>query len=510
MDSKLTNGLKELGNNITEMIYCIKPDNTIIINKIKRFYLRRYFIIWKYFKTIETDEIYVTILDEHDNASYSADDSSINDDDENASSNSIDEIHTQYAEIPIQEINNKNEIVKRYPTVTETNKLYLNYKRKKLSFSAVEKQINSYYYDDVHSLSSALDILASYLKGQKIIYMHSKILCEQQLNQLMIPSIILTAIASVATELVDCSNLTRGILSLINAVVGCLLAFVNYSRYEAAAEAHKITAHQYDKLQSTVEFTSGTILLFKTTDKNIEKTTDKNATCNLKDDDDDDDDDDVDKKKEVFLSVRKKILSVERKIIDIKQSNQFLVPQYICSNLPVIYNTNIFSLIKKIDDQKIKIIIALKNIKNELRYVSEIQKSKHLNNEVMTQSYKYRILVLFDNKKKCMSQLLLLKSAYSMVDQMFNQEIENSAISKRRFWLHLFRSVKYVSYEEFNNYNPSYNPFSPLIYLDPVKLNPFLDNLIDPFKDGDSTANSRKQLDTLWAQAGEIEWVSAV
>ncbi len=44
----------------------------------------------------------------------------------------------------------------------------------KLSYSNVRKQINrSYEQDIIHRYSSALDILASYLKGQKIIYMES-------------------------------------------------------------------------------------------------------------------------------------------------------------------------------------------------------------------------------------------------------------------------------------------------------------------------------------------------
>ena len=35
---------------------------------------------------------------------------------------------------------------------------------------------------------------------------------------------------------------------------------------DAASEAHKISSHQYDKLQSTVEFTSGSVLLFRYND----------------------------------------------------------------------------------------------------------------------------------------------------------------------------------------------------------------------------------------------------
>merc|ERR1712227_987678 len=61
---------------------------------------------------------------------------------------------------------------------------------KKLSYNAVRRQINnSYEQDTVHRHSSALDILASYLKGQKIIYMESRSYAVSILNRLMIPAI---------------------------------------------------------------------------------------------------------------------------------------------------------------------------------------------------------------------------------------------------------------------------------------------------------------------------------
>ena len=64
---------------------------------------------------------------------------------------------------------------------------------KKLTFNDVLSKINEHYEQDtVHRYSSAMDILASYLKGQKIIYMESRTHTVQILNMLMLPSIFLT------------------------------------------------------------------------------------------------------------------------------------------------------------------------------------------------------------------------------------------------------------------------------------------------------------------------------
>ena len=72
---------------------------------------------------------------------------------------------------------------------------------KKLKFNQVLTKINDHYEQDtVHRYSSAMDILASYLKGQKIIYMESRSYTVRILNMLMLPSIFLSGLASIGQE----------------------------------------------------------------------------------------------------------------------------------------------------------------------------------------------------------------------------------------------------------------------------------------------------------------------
>ena len=262
------------------------------------------------------------------------------------------------------------------------------------------------YNDKDYIISTSLDILALYIKGQKVLYTEAKVYCEQQLNMLMLPAIFISAVCTLLS--VGLKDLVEGayVVSGLAAFNSFLLAIISYLKLDAKAEAHKTSAYMYDKLGSICEFNSGKVMFFKPDSPPL-----MDASSNQ-----------IDTSQQQIIQL---VLNIETKITEIKDTNKFILPEVIRYRYKDLFSQNLFSDVKKLQIDDLVLKTELKGLLNKLDSKRMLLAT---NPSLATE-----IDELTDSKDKKIIEIITLRKEYIALNDKFEADIdEHIQLTKKR------------------------------------------------------------------------------
>ena len=200
-----------------------------------------------------------------------------------------------------------------------------NKKFRELSYHDIEQEMENCYNEGDSFVSNELDALITYIKGQKHLNNHAKQYTQYYLNLFMIPSIFISAFLAVITSFLEDYEWNKGLITGLNGLIALLIAGSNYFKFEQKTQTFYLSAMQYDKIETSLEFLSST-MAFKDNEEHV--------------------------REEVLHTIRE----VEKKIFEIKEWNHLFIPNEIHKRFPLISHLNMFSFIKRLESNK-KVIL---------------------------------------------------------------------------------------------------------------------------------------------------------
>lgn len=302
----------------------------------------------------------------------------------------------------------------------------------KLTFEEVEHSLQKHFKQD--KLFSDLDVLITYIKGQKHIYSQSFYITQQKVHLLVFPSLFITSAIMVIAPIIQHYYWSGYLLTGLNALLTLFISILNFWNLQYTMTQYSSFATHFDRLETYLVMTRNQIYLL----------------------------DDVNEQTEIIIN---KMRETENRMMEMKDSTSILIPTEIKSQTPIISNFDIFAFIHKMEQRNKTMIIHYKDIKNEIRYIMFKWKSRdreqedldddihdeymenkdtyyrteiHNSSSFKKESERSRLMHLLKEKESTKNKLLENHLEYSTIEEAFLKEIYIAEKNQNNFWF-LFR-----------------------------------------------------------------------
>jgi hypothetical protein len=289
-------------------------------------------------------------------------------------------------------INSDSDTMNENQTVESKKKQYV-----KLTYKEVEESLNRHYTKELQ-ISSELDILLTYLKGQRHIFNQASRVTLQKFNFLMFPALFITGSMTVLSPFLDTIGWSNLLVSVLNAILTIMITINNFMKWQAVAAIYLTISNQFDKLAVSVEMSRNQFLF-------------------------------VDDDKEKAGMILEKMRDTETRIMNIQNNyNDIVIPYEVQLLNPIISHINIFSFIKKIEHHKKTLIMKYKHVKNEIRFAM-VKWDPPTTEESQTKDPQLmQMQKLLDKKDKIKLNIIQNNNnnVYSYIENLFIREIQHS------------------------------------------------------------------------------------
>ena len=181
---------------------------------------------------------------------------------------------------------------------------------KKISYEEIERSLSK-YYDKNNKYSNEVDILITFIRGQKHLYNQSCYITQIKLYALTITALAITSLITVVTPFIQQYWWKIIFVMSGNAITTVLITILKYMRFESACNTFTLLSNHYEHYEHSLQITSNKLVFIQ----------DENQQTKI---------------------ILDKMQEIEFKMRETTELCPIIIPVEVQKTFPVIYQTNIF------------------------------------------------------------------------------------------------------------------------------------------------------------------------